>query len=94
MSTISNVSSRKFNFPSNPISSNPTTAATKPAPTAKTQETGQSPRSPGMQFPDMFDAGSTMAVGGRLVKVLAWYDNEWGYSSRVADLLERLAAHG
>ena len=39
----------------------------------------------------VFDALSTMAVGGRMVKVLAWYDNEWGYSSRVADLLERMA---
>ena len=27
-----------------------------------------------------------MVVGGTLVKVLAWYDNEWGYSCRVADL--------
>jgi glyceraldehyde 3-phosphate dehydrogenase len=33
------------------------------------------------------DGLSTMVVGGRLVKVLAWYDNEWGYSMRVADLL-------
>ena len=34
------------------------------------------------------DAPSTAVVGGRLVKVLAWYDNEWGYSSRVVDLVE------
>ena len=34
------------------------------------------------------DAPSTAVMGGRLVKVLAWYDNEWGYSSRVADLVE------
>lgn len=42
------------------------------------------------------DALSTAVMGGRMVKVLAWYDNEWGYSSRVVDLLEyvgeRLAA--
>ncbi|MDE2973937.1 MAG: type I glyceraldehyde-3-phosphate dehydrogenase [Gemmatimonadota bacterium] len=33
------------------------------------------------------DAPSTAVVGGRLAKVLAWYDNEWGYSSRVVDLV-------
>jgi glyceraldehyde 3-phosphate dehydrogenase len=34
----------------------------------------------------IFDAQSTM-VNGRMVKVLAWYDNEWGYSARVVDLI-------
>ena len=34
------------------------------------------------------DALSTAVMGRRLVKVLAWYDNEWGYSSRVVDLVE------
>jgi glyceraldehyde 3-phosphate dehydrogenase len=33
------------------------------------------------------DAPSTMVVGGKLVKVVAWYDNEWGYSCRIADLI-------
>jgi glyceraldehyde 3-phosphate dehydrogenase len=42
----------------------------------------------------LFDAGSTMVTAGRMVKVVAWYDNEWGYSCRVADLLSRLAAIG
>jgi len=37
----------------------------------------------------VFDAQSTMA-DGKMVKVLAWYDNEWGYSYRVADLAEKL----
>lgn len=32
------------------------------------------------------DEQMTMAIGGNMVKVLAWYDNEWGYSCRVADL--------
>lgn len=36
----------------------------------------------------IFDAASTMA-NGKTVKVLSWYDNEWGYSSRVVDLIER-----
>jgi glyceraldehyde 3-phosphate dehydrogenase len=37
------------------------------------------------------DAKSTM-VNGRMVKVIGWYDNEWGYSCRLADLVERVAA--
>jgi glyceraldehyde 3-phosphate dehydrogenase (phosphorylating) len=42
----------------------------------------------------IFDALSTRAEGDGFVKVLAWYDNEWGYSNRVVDLVERLAAIG
>ena len=34
-----------------------------------------------------FDALSTKVIGGNLVKILSWYDNEWGYSSRVRDLI-------
>ncbi|MEX1294981.1 MAG: type I glyceraldehyde-3-phosphate dehydrogenase [Candidatus Limnocylindrales bacterium] len=36
----------------------------------------------------IIDAPSTMSLGGNFVKVLAWYDNEWGYSCRVADLVK------
>ncbi len=39
----------------------------------------------------IFDSRATMAVGGRMVKVLSWYDNEWGYSARCVDLLKRMA---
>jgi glyceraldehyde 3-phosphate dehydrogenase len=39
----------------------------------------------------IFDAGGTHVLGGNLVKVMSWYDNEWGYSNRVVDLIERLA---
>jgi glyceraldehyde 3-phosphate dehydrogenase len=39
----------------------------------------------------IFDSGSTQVLGGNLVKVMSWYDNEWGYSNRVVDLAERLA---
>jgi glyceraldehyde 3-phosphate dehydrogenase len=39
----------------------------------------------------VFDSGLTMA-SGRLVKVFGWYDNEWGYSSRLVDLAERVGA--
>jgi glyceraldehyde 3-phosphate dehydrogenase len=38
----------------------------------------------------IFDAPSTRIMNGNFAKVLAWYDNEWGYSSRVADLAERM----
>lgn len=37
----------------------------------------------------IFDAKSTM-VNGRTIKVLAWYDNEWGYSARVVDMIAKL----
>ncbi|MBI3750088.1 MAG: type I glyceraldehyde-3-phosphate dehydrogenase [Chloroflexi bacterium] len=40
----------------------------------------------------IIDAASTMVIGGRMVKVIAWYDNEWGYSCRCADLIARVAA--
>ncbi len=40
----------------------------------------------------IFDAQLTKVIDGNLVKVVSWYDNEWGYSNRVVDLLERMAA--
>jgi glyceraldehyde 3-phosphate dehydrogenase len=40
----------------------------------------------------IIDAASTMVLGGNMVKVLAWYDNEWGYSCRVADLIAFVGA--
>jgi len=42
----------------------------------------------------IYDAPLTRVVGGRTVKVLGWYDNEWGYSNRVVDLAVRLGALG
>ncbi len=40
----------------------------------------------------IIDSASTMSLGGTFVKVIAWYDNEWGYSCRVADLVGFVAA--
>jgi len=40
------------------------------------------------------DGLSTMVIGNKMIKVLAWYDNEWGYSCRVADLAAFIAAKG
>ncbi|MFZ3200713.1 MAG: type I glyceraldehyde-3-phosphate dehydrogenase [Candidatus Acidiferrales bacterium] len=40
----------------------------------------------------ILDSGYTRVVGGNCVKVLAWYDNEWGYSCRCVDLIKLLAA--
>ncbi len=42
----------------------------------------------------VFDALSTQAKGDGFAKVVAWYDNEWGYSNRVVDLIDRLVAVG
>jgi len=40
------------------------------------------------------DALSTMTIEGNMVKVVSWYDNEWGYSNRVVDLVEYIASKG
>ena len=42
----------------------------------------------------IFDAPSTIVIDGSMVKVLGWYDNEWGYSCRTADLASFIAARG
>src|SRR5581483_451788 len=38
----------------------------------------------------IFDAGQTMVLDGQLVKVVAWYDNEWGYSNRCVELAAKV----
>jgi glyceraldehyde 3-phosphate dehydrogenase len=43
-------------------------------------------------YSSIFDAQLTMVIDERLVKVIAWYDNEWGYSNRVVDLAQRVLA--
>lgn len=39
----------------------------------------------------IFDALSTMVMGDNLVKLISWYDNEWGYSNRTVDIVEKMA---
>jgi glyceraldehyde 3-phosphate dehydrogenase len=39
----------------------------------------------------IIDAQSTQVVGGNLTKVIAWYDNEWGYANRLVDLAGHIA---
>lgn len=46
----------------------------------------------GTNASSIVDASLTMVVGGDMVKVVAWYDNEWGYSQRVVDLAEVVAS--
>ncbi|MDX2141094.1 MAG: type I glyceraldehyde-3-phosphate dehydrogenase [Chloroflexota bacterium] len=42
----------------------------------------------GNPFSSIIDAMSCMVMGGTMIKVVSWYDNEWGYSCRVADLVK------
>jgi glyceraldehyde 3-phosphate dehydrogenase len=46
----------------------------------------------GSPYSSVFDSELTMVIDDRLVKVVAWYDNEWGYSNRVVELAERVLA--
>ena len=39
----------------------------------------------------IFDSKLTLTIGNRFVKVVGWYDNEWGYSNRCVELMEMLA---
>jgi glyceraldehyde 3-phosphate dehydrogenase len=43
-------------------------------------------------YSSIFDAGLTSVVDGTSVKVVSWYDNEWGYSNRLVDLVQRVLA--
>ena len=48
----------------------------------------------GNSFSSIVDAPMTLVVGGNCVKVISWYDNEWGYSCRVRDLIHYMAGKG
>lgn len=44
------------------------------------------------QHSSIYDAGSSIELNSRFFKLIAWYDNEWGYSNRVVDLTKKIAA--
>ena len=46
----------------------------------------------GSPYSSIFDSGFTSVIDGTCVKVLAWYDNEWGYANRLGELAERVLA--
>ncbi len=48
----------------------------------------------GNSHSSIFDGLSTMVIQDNLVKVISWYDNEWGYSNRVVDLIEYIVSKG
>ena len=48
----------------------------------------------GNPYSSIVDAKMTLVVGGTCVKVISWYDNEWGYSCRVRDLINYIASKG
>jgi len=48
----------------------------------------------GNELSSIVDSASTMVLGGNMAKVLSWYDNEWGYSCRVADLIDYIVKKG
>ena len=48
----------------------------------------------GNQYSSIYDALSTIVIGDNMVKVIAWYDNEWGYSCRLADLVIYILSKG
>jgi glyceraldehyde 3-phosphate dehydrogenase len=48
----------------------------------------------GNSHSSIIDAPNTMVIGGNMVKILAWYDNEWGYSCRLGDLCVYLNSRG
>jgi glyceraldehyde 3-phosphate dehydrogenase len=45
----------------------------------------------GYPLSSIVDAAETKVVGGNLAKVMSWYDNEWGYSCRLSDLVGIIA---
>ena len=42
-------------------------------------------------YSSIFDSGLTAVMQGTMVKVVSWYDNEWGYSNRLVDLVQKIA---
>ena len=45
----------------------------------------------GTKFSSVVDSLSTTAIGGNMIKVVLWYDNEWGYAERTIDMTKYIA---
>ncbi len=45
----------------------------------------------GSSYSSIFDSLSTMVIGGNMIKIVSWYDNEFGYSNRVVDLIGKIS---
>jgi glyceraldehyde 3-phosphate dehydrogenase len=60
----------------------------------ESDETARLDRLPGNPHSSIVDSAYTKVMDGDFVKVLSWYDNEWGYSSRCVDLLRLLVKKG
>ncbi len=74
-----------------------TRRSSAPPPTVRSRascntRTSRSSRATSSKSPysSIFDSGLTMVIDGTLVKVIAWYDNEWGYSNRLVDLVQKV----
>jgi glyceraldehyde 3-phosphate dehydrogenase len=48
----------------------------------------------GQSCTSIFDAGAGIALSPTFMKVVSWYDNEWGYSCKCLDLIRHMASHG
>jgi glyceraldehyde 3-phosphate dehydrogenase len=46
------------------------------------------------QHSSIFDAGSGIELNNKFFKLVSWYDNEWGYSNRVVDLVKYIVSKG
>jgi len=46
----------------------------------------------GSPYSCTFDANYTKVINGNFIKVLGWYDNEWGYSNRLVELVEKISS--
>ena len=67
----------------------PTSASSRASsPTARSRSSP--PTSSSRRYSAIFDAGLTAVIDGTQVKVVAWYDNEWGYSNRLVELAQRV----
>ena len=64
-----------------------------PEPASKMEDSSQWMKSV-LTTSSIFDAGSGIELNKRFFKLVSWYDNEWGYSNRVGDLIKLMLKQG